>query len=362
MKIVIVTAAPTPFRDPVHAMVSQFEGDEVTLIYCSYKEPIREWNLDSPIQNAIFLKENYIKKKDGFNFIHTNPDVLKHLKKINPDVVVTTGFAPTFLMAWLYATTHGKKHITFMDGWKHSESFLTKKHRIVRKMVYAKTHAFVGPGKNTAELYKSYGAKDEQIFISHLCANNENFTVYKGFEERQYDLMFAGRFHKGKRPFFFIDVATEIKKVKPDVSVLLIGGGPLEKEILQTLEERQINYHYPGFIQADQLPHYYSNARLLLFTTENDAWGLVANEALASGTPVLVTPYAGLIDDLVIEGHNGFIMDFAPKEWAQKCLRLLQDQDSWNDFSIHGLESVRPYNYYNAARGLFEACKYAYLN
>ncbi len=361
MRIAIVTAAPTPFRDPVHAMVSEFEGDEVTLIYCSYKEPIREWNHDSPIQNAIFLKENYFKKKDGINFIHSNPDVYRHLKRIRPDVVVTTGFSPTYLFSWLYATLHRKKHITFIDGWKHSESFLTKLHRIVRRLVFTKTHAFVGPGKNSAELYKSYGAKEEQIFISQLCANNELFTIYQGFEERKYDLMFAGRFHKGKRPSFFIEVVSEIQQHKPDVSVLLIGGGPMEKEILHALEERNIQYDFPGFIQADQLPYYYSNARILLFPTENDAWGLVGNEALASGTPVLVTPYAGLANDLVIDGHNGFIHDFDAPTWAQKALKLLTNRKEWNNFSVNGLESVRPYNYYNAARGLYEACKYAYF-
>ena len=362
MRIAIITAAPTPFRDPVHAMVSQFEGDEVTLIYCSYKEPIREWNLESPIQNAIFLKENYIKKKDGINFIHSNPDVFKHLKRLDPDVVVTTGFAPTYLMSWLYATTHRKKHITFVDGWKHSESFLTTAHRVIRKMVFAKTHAFVGPGINSAELYKSYGAKEEQIFISRLCANNELFTVYHGFEDRKYDLMFAGRFHKGKRPSFFIEVVSGIQQVKPNVSVLLIGGGPMEREVLQALEERNIHYHFPGFIQPNQLPYYYSSARLLLFPTENDAWGLVGNEALASGTPVLVTPYAGLVNDLVIDGHNGFINDFDAKAWIQKAHHLLSDRNSWNEFSLNGLKSVRPYNYYDAAKGLFEACKYAFLN
>ncbi len=362
MKIVIVTQAPTPYRDPVHAKVSQIEGDEVTMIYCSYKEPIRQWNVDSPIQHAIFLKENFTKKKDGFNFVHNNPDVWKHLNKINPDVVVTTGFSPTHLYSWLWTTTHGKKHIIFMDGWKYSESFLTKKHRIIRKMVYAKTHAFVGPGINTADLYKTYGAQDEQIFISHLCANNELFNIHKSFDEREYDVMFAGRFHELKRPFFFVDVVAEMKKIRPHTKALLIGGGPLEEELMQMMEKHEIDYYYPGFIQPDQLPLYYSNARMLFFPTQNDAWGLVANEALASGAPVFVTPYAGLINDLVRHEYNGFIMDYDRKLWAEKALYLLDHPEIWLRFSNNSIESVQPYNYDNAAKGLHAACRYALSN
>jgi len=360
MKIVIITAAPTPFRDPVHAKLSQFEGDEVTLIYCSYREPIRKWNVDSPIQNAIFLKENFTKKKDGFNFVHNNPDVWKNLSQIDPDVIITTGFSPTYLYAWLYATTHGKKHIMFMDGWKYSESFLSKKHRIIRKMVYAKTHAFVGPGINTAELYKSYGAKDEQIFISHLCADNENFDIDKSFEDREYDLMFAGRFHELKCPFFFVDVITEVKKVRPQTRALLIGSGPLEEELMNMLNERGIDYHYPGFIQPDELPTYYSNARLLLFPTKNDCWGLVANEAMASGTPVIVTPFAGLINDLVLHEHNGYVLELEKTLWAEKALHLLENPEIWQTFSDNSRNKVQEYNFDNAAHGLFQACKYAY--
>lgn len=359
MKVVLVTNIPTPYRKPVFDRVADILGDNFTVIYCAKKEPIRDWEIDITGHNHIFLKENIIAKKDTYNFMHNNRDVWGHLRKLDPDVVITNGFFPTMLYAWMYTVRNRKKHIAFIDGWKYSESALSTAHRLVRKAVFAKTNAFLGPGKNTAELYKSYGAKDEEIFQSHLCADDARFNMYIPFEERKYDLLYAGRIHELKLPYLFVDTVVKVKEKLPDVKVLIIGNGPERDNFLKRLDDAGVDYDYPGFIQPTEIATYYANSRLLLFTTQIDAWGMVANEALAVGTPVITTPFAGVAHDLVEDGVTGYVLDPEPQIWGAKSLEILTNRDLWDRLSQNGAATLDEFNYSNAAKGFLEASKYA---
>ena len=360
MKLAVVTSSPTPYRDPVYDLIASRLQDDFRVFYCSGKEPVRDWQLDKRCHHHIFLQENYRAKKDGWNFIHNNPDVWRQLRAFKPDIVITTGFNPTHLYGWLYCLLSRKKHIAFVDTWAHSDSELTLVHRLVRKLVFKTSCAFLGPGERTAELYRSYGANPESIFQSHLCADTRIFNIYKPFAERTYHLMFSGQFHERKKPFFFVDVAEKVQQQLPDLKVLLIGNGPLKRQIIAALEKARINFDYPGFVQPAELPKYYADVKLFLFPTRLDAWGVVANEALASGTPVIVTPYAGAADDLVIDGRNGHIVELDSQRWADKIVELLSDEAKWSSLAENGLLSKEEFNYENAARGILAACAHAY--
>ncbi|MEM6763861.1 MAG: glycosyltransferase family 4 protein [Bacteroidota bacterium] len=362
MRIAVITVAPTPYRDPVFARLSDFQQDEVHVLYSTYREPNRDWSLNRFPQNHIFLKERFLKKGDGINYIHFNPDVWNNLKRIDPDIIITQGFNPTYLMSWLFSVIHKRKHIILFDDWLYLQSKLSKLHTAVRKMVFKHTHAFVGPGKHTADLYRSYGIAEERLFDSQLCADDTLYTHNFPLAERPYDLMFIGRFHELKLPFFFTKVASKLAEKKPDLRLLIIGSGPLKEEFLSALDTANLTYDYPGFVQPDQLPTYYAKSKIMLFTTAHDAWGLVANEALISGTPVISTPYAGCKDDLVLHNKNGFILDTNPDEWVRHCEQLLNDASLWKTFSQNGVGTKDYFNYDQAAKGLYTACKYAFSN
>src|SRR5262249_59830905 len=65
----------------------------------------------------------------------------------------------------------------------------------------------------------------------------------------------------------------------------------------------------PGFKQYDELPAYYGLASAFVHTSTTEQWGLVVNEAMAAGLPVLVSERCGCGPDLVREGVNGFTFD-----------------------------------------------------
>jgi len=358
MKIIIVTNMPAPYRIPIFEKIAQIYKNNFLVIYSIRAEPNRSWNLRDLNFRHVFLKENIIGKTEGLSYVHNNPDIWKYLKEFNPDIIITTGFYPTSLYAWLYSLIYRKKHIPMTDGWIGVEKHLSWIHKFVRILVYNTSHAFIGASKNSLDLYRSYGMKDQKLFQSHLCIENSSFSNDKQFEDRKYHLMFSGQFTDRKLPLFFAEVAKKVSEKIPDLKVLILGNGPLKNVFFELLNQYNINYHYAGFVTQEELPSYYADTKLFLFPTLLDAWGVVVNEAMASGTPVITTPYAGVIDDLIINEKTGYILEVDSDIWSNQIIKLLNNQSQWNKLAIKSKIYVQNYNFDNATKGIIEAIRY----
>jgi glycosyltransferase involved in cell wall biosynthesis len=99
-------------------------------------------------------------------------------------------------------------------------------------------------------------------------------------------------------------------------SLVLSGAGPLEAELRARAAAAGLGQlvSFPGFLQYGDLPACYGLAGALVLPSESDQWGLVVNEAMASGLPVMVSSRCGCAPDLVRDGENGFT--FEPRETA----------------------------------------------
>ena len=120
--------------------------------------------------------------------------------------------------------------------------------------------------------------------------------------------MYCGQFNARKMPHFFVDVIDKIHTERPNLRVLLLGDGPLRVEVLARLQTIGVNFYYAGFRKQSELPKYYAAAKVLLFTSRQDPWGIVANEACAAGTPVIISRNAGAADELIVDCYNGFVV------------------------------------------------------
>lgn len=355
--IAMVTNIPAPYREKIHELVSAEFENNYTVLYCDKKEPNRKWTFELGHYKHIFLKRRMITYKG--RYIHINTDTWHILNQLNPDVVITAGsFNPTMLIAFAWSKIKNKKHIPMTDGWLRSESALSIVHKLIRKMVYKFSNAYIGASKHSLDLYKSYGCKDKQLFQSHLCANNALFYE-SGRKEKVYDLMFSGQFIDRKMPLFFAEVAKTVKEKRGKCKVLILGSGELEQEFLGKLAEYEIDTHYAGYVSQSELPGYYTSAKIFLFPTLQDPWGVVANEAMAAGVPVVTCTNAGVANDLVIDGVNGYILPLETLIWAEKITGLLNDEERYERFSKRAVTDVQEYSYANAAKGIADAVNYS---
>ena len=348
LNIALVTNIPAPYRERTHELVfDHFEG-HYNVVYCAEREADREWKF----QYGNYKKE--ILSKLHKNAVHNNYKIFAVLNRIKPDVVIIMGFYPTMIYSYLWTLLRGKQLIIFTDGTLISESHLSIIHRIVRKIIFSKAKAFIGPSIGASELYLSYKVNKDKFFRTYLCVDNESF-FRKPLGDKEYDLMFSGQFIERKMPFFFIEAAKGIKVAYGKCKVLILGSGPLKNEILELLKLYEIDYHYPGFIDQKELPKYYSNSKLFLFPTKNDPWGVVVNEAMASGLPVITCEEAGVANDLVKHDLNGYILPLVEEQWVETAVRILNDPAEYNRLSDNAIKLVTPYNSYNAAKGIIDA-------
>jgi glycosyltransferase involved in cell wall biosynthesis len=357
MKVVLVTNIPPPYRVPVFNYIQSLGEIEFTVIYCAERERNRSWDYGCINHNHIFLKENY--NSHGDNYIHKNIDVLYHLKSLDPDIVITTGFNPTHLFAFCFTLLKRKKHIPMTDGTIASESFLTWKHRLARRVVYSLSHAYIGASEESKALYQMYGIKNS-FFKSHLAIMNERFNKHEN-DIKKYDLLFSGRFVDGKCPLFIINVLKKLRsRLQRDISILFLGAGPLEDRMHFMLKDYPRSaYKFYGFASQDDLPALYGSARIFVFPTMNDTWGVVVNEACAAGLPVITTPAAGVAGELVKNDVNGYICDIDEELWCDRLSLLLSDIELCRKFGATSINIVSEYNYKNAAYGILDAVKHA---
>jgi glycosyltransferase involved in cell wall biosynthesis len=358
-KIAVITNEPPPYRVPIFNQIAK-SGIDLQVIFCARREPNRYWNLPPFEFDHRYLREHFVTIKG--RYIHHNPDVFAALKRFSPNVIVNDGFNPTNLYAFSYALLNSVPHVPMTDGTDLSEQGLSKIHKAVRRVVFKRSRAFLYASLGGLRLYRSYGINEDNCFRTHLCIDNEAYDIPSPGGQREFDLMFCGRLEKVKNPRFALEVAFLLaKKQGRKIRILFVGSGSEEDEVRTVAAQitESVETHFHGFALQEELPALYRSAKVFLFPTQWDPWGVVTNEACAAGLPVIVSPVAGAAGELVVEDENGFICPLEHDTWVDKAAVLLQSPATWERFSKRSLELVQDYNFKNAAAGLVEACEHA---
>lgn len=360
LRIALITNHPPPFRIPVYDRIARTANVDLHLIFCSPREPNREWELPPLRFHHVFLKERYVAR--GSNFIHNNPDVLASLKRIEPEVIVTTGFNPTYLYAFAYALARGIPHVPMTDGTEISEQGLSRGHRLIRRLVYSRSQAFIAASQGGIRLYESYRIPAEHCFLSCLCIDNDAYSMHAAREGKRYDLMFCGRLVAAKNPLFALAVARQIARaLGRKVRILFVGSGEQEAQLKAEAARHGscVEAVFHGHAAQHELPGLYASARIFLFPTAGDVWGVVANEACAAGLPVIVSPHAGAAGELVVHEENGFICELDVDAWAGRALQLLTNDAAYGTFARRSAALASRYTFEHASAGIVDACWHA---
>ena len=132
--------------------------------------------------------------------------------------------------------------------------------------------------------------------------------------------------------------------------LVLLGDGPLRSELCALISDLclQDSVLLPGFIQYDELPAWYARAGAFVHASTTEQWGLVVNEAVAAGLPVIVSNRCGCVPELVREGVNGFTFD--PNNVEELAALLLKISAFNFPLSTFGTASREISTHYEPAR------------
>jgi glycosyltransferase involved in cell wall biosynthesis len=141
-------------------------------------------------------------------------------------------------------------------------------------------------------------------------------------------VIFTLRHHAPKYGIaYLILAAKKVLKQRKDVIFIIGGGGVLLDYHIKLAKKLGISDHiiFTGTISRNQVPYYYAASDIVVVPSLQEAWGLVATEAMASGKPVIATNVGGHPDQ-VIDGFNGYLVPPRdPKAIADKILYLLEN-------------------------------------
>jgi glycosyltransferase involved in cell wall biosynthesis len=155
---------------------------------------------------------------------------------------------------------------------------------------------------------------------------------------------------------------SEVRPTSALWSLVLLGDGPLKSDLCHLISDLGLQHSVllPGFKQYDELPPYYGVASAFVHASTTEQWGLVVNEAMASGLPVLVSDRCGCAADLVREGVNGFMFDpYNVGQLAELMAKISDFGFRISDFGSASREIISEWGAERFADGMAQAVEEA---
>jgi glycosyltransferase involved in cell wall biosynthesis len=142
--------------------------------------------------------------------------------------------------------------------------------------------------------------------------------------------------------------------LKSELSLVIVGDGPLRHSLqLRASRLMQGSVKITGFVQRDELAAYYALAEMFVFPTYTDTWGLVVNEAMACGLPIIASSAAGCVADLVIDGWNGRVIKPGHiSELTSSIVHLAMDSQLRARMACRSREIISRYSPESCAEGM----------
>ncbi|WP_109994807.1 glycosyltransferase family 4 protein [Salinisphaera sp. LB1] len=260
-----------------------------------------------------------------------------------PDVLVTLYAEPVFLLGWALAKLRGAKTAFWcqvtIDRWVQRKAWKNA----VKRIVFPRVDATLGSGEDSRSFAMRFGTPADRslrlrhsIDVAHYMggaaqAQPERKALRAELGLKGTTFVYVGRLWWGKGLNYLLDAFETVQRQSAEeVSLLLVGDGSEETALRRVCAERGIlNVVFAGFQQKPELPRYYAVADIFVFPTLGDPYGLVVDEAMACGLPVISTSAAGEIRDRIEDGINGYIVP--PEDsaaLASSMLKLSRDPDA----------------------------------
>lgn len=318
-KIVILHNIISPYKTLLFNELFKVIND-FKVLYMAETEANRDWNIRKDELNFPyeFISNGKLQNHNQYKIA---VQTWKRLNRINPDILILGGYKyPAYWTALLWAKKNRKKIIIWSasNQTDHKRNFLKEK---LKSTLIKKCSAANVYGSRSKDYLIELGLKKEAIFIMGNTTDNlfyydrtNDFRTKRNKLQKEYgfparNFLFIGRFSREKN---IINLSKAYKKLtnQDNWGLILAGDGPQKDDIYNYIKEHNLsNVFLVDFQQKEDLPKFLAVSDILILPSISEPWGLVVNEAMAAGLPVLVSKKCGCYPDLIKEGVNGFSFD-----------------------------------------------------
>ncbi len=354
MKISIVVRVLAPYAVPRYRALQSLGLFDFEVLALSRSEAIRDWKV--AVEECGFPYREVV---PGRCVDEVRPATLRraltaYLEARDPDAVAVAGYGDRVIRAGLiWCITRKKITVLISDSTALDRRQFRPKNWLKALLVRRCDAGFVA-GERAALYLTALGMPCHQIWRRQNVVDNEWFSrkaevarLQEWYLRDSYGLphryfLYVGRFAPEKNLLRLLDAYGRYRDQGPAQpwGLVLLGSGP-EREGLEGYVRRN---HLPDVVwtgsrQIDELPAFYALAGCLVLPSLSEAWGLVVNEAMASGLPVLVSDRCGCVPELVHQGLNGYVFDPSNVDELARLMGLMASGQV--DLKAMGEESRR---------------------
>jgi glycosyltransferase involved in cell wall biosynthesis len=324
-RVTVVSPEPTPYRSPLFDLIAERDDVDLTVIYASRSVADRTWAV-TPKHRAVYLR-GFRVPGAGRLVRHdypVTPGVVGALNTSQPDVVVVSGwstFASQAAIAWCRVRrTPYILHVESHDlepraGWRRK-----MKRAVVPRLLRGAASVLV-VGTAACESVVTLGAERVRVFANTIDVDR------------------------------WIARADSLERTAHDEVVVLSVGRPVAEKGFDVLAAASAAAGVQletvtGGVPEDDLARRYVDADVFALLSRHEPWGVVVNEAAASGLPLLLSDAVGAARDLLRDGENGFLVPAGDTDAPAEALRkLAADPDLRNRMGERSRELVRAWGY-----------------
>lgn len=230
--------------------------------------------------------------------------------------------------------------------------------------------AHLAVGRRSREYLLAHGVAPSRVYTSPHAVDNEFFAASAaphlseagravartaaGLAPGDFAVLFAGKLATCKR---VPDVVRAVARLGPHAALLVAGSGPEENAVREEARRLGVRVTHMGFMNQSRVAEAYAAADCLVLPSDSESWGLVVNEAMATGLPAVVSDRVGCAPDLVASGETGEIFPVGNIGDLAAALGRVRGRGGRQAMAPACRERIARYSLERAAGGLVAACQ-----
>jgi glycosyltransferase involved in cell wall biosynthesis len=359
-KLVVLTEIIAPYRIPVFNALAAMDQIELYVIFLAENDPTqREWLVyKQEIQFCYETLPSWRRRVGGYHVL-LNRGLSAALRRTDPDVLICGGY--NYLASWQALWWAHRRRVPFL-AWVESTAADQRNERrlieFLKSQFMKNCQGFVVAGRSSAEYVKKFNPIEESIFLAPDAVDTGFFAQRASLVRKEKEVwrkslglpqrffLFVGRLIKEKGVFDLIQAYGQLPgDLRREIGLVIAGEGRARDELERLAAVISPGFvKFSGFLQREELAACYALAEVFVFPTHSDPWGLVVNEAMACGLPIVCSSAAGCAADLVEDGWNGRLvppkeggaLESAMRELTQdEKLRLTMGKNSWERIQLN---------------------------
>ncbi|MGO8795545.1 MAG: glycosyltransferase family 4 protein [Candidatus Sulfotelmatobacter sp.] len=375
-RLTLLTEIIAPYRIPVFNALASRDDIDLHVIFLSETDPgLRQWQIyKNEIQFSYEILPAWRRRVGKYNLL-VNRGVCAALVRSQPQAILCGGY--NYVASWQAVRWANGRNIPVLL-WSESTANDFRRQRLpvefMKSRFLRRCRAFVVAGQSSRDYLIHLGASAESIFIA---PNAVDINFYASLAARareqatevraRYALppryfLYAGRLVREKGVFDLLAAYAKLElHDRSQIGLVFAGDGRAHSQLAGSAATIQPGHvHFCGFLQREHLAELYALAEALVFPTHSDPWGLVVNEAMACGLPIIASHVAGCVPDLVKNAENGFVVPPGNIEALAHAMRtMLNDPLTLEKFAAASAAKIQAHSPQACAEGMAKAALFA---